>query len=553
MFSLTKRSAGITSRLLQMTSKSTYLPSIASIHSSTSYNRSNFSTVSFDPFESIGSTEIESVLFHYSRGDKFWSESQLEKALEEYHEVLKLALRSKNLSFIDLNTVYKNIGHIYLKQRSFHDSIKNYEKALSIVSTDFGEKHFQVGYTFRLIAAAYIQQANWKKALENTKKALNIFVMHFEEDDSFLGETYYDFGLIYQNQDKWSLALKNYQIALKKYQMDEDSWTQQAELHNNIGHIHCRLGDLNSAVESYEKSLEICKKHFGQENVKVALNYNNIGGLYYEKKEFEQASKFYDQALEILKKHQNDNSFYAAGVHFNRGNALTKLAKHELALSDYLKALKLKSKVKVKEDISLLDIIKAVGIAYSELGNCDQALKFHKKALKLAIGSPECSNNDVAALNCYIGRCYQEKQETEKALTYFQKASEILKNEQEGVVANSYSGQKYYRLGRLGGELIANLQVLTIETNDESENCKTADLLADTHKRAADLYSQHGQLEKSIEALESAKKIFSKGIGGNNLLIAEIYRSLGETYVLQGENKKGLEHQNVYLKIVGKV
>ena len=76
-----------------------------------------------------------------------------------------------------------------------------------------------------------------------------------------------------------------------------------------------------------------------------------------------------------------------------------------------------------------------------------------------------------------------------------------------------------------------------------------ADFLVDTHKRAAAIYSQHGELEKSIEYLQNARKICVEGLHGNDELMAEIYRRLSEIYTLQGNSKKGMEYQKASLAL----
>jgi len=286
--------------------------------------------------------------------------------------------------------------------------------------------------------------------------------------------------------------------------------------------------------------------------VKVAFNYNNLAGLCFEKKQLEEAAELYGKAMDILKKAHGENNFYVAGVCFNRGNVFMKQGRHEEALAEYFKAIKIEGKVKGKNDTGLLDVYKAVGIVYSELNNWTEALKFQKKALKLAKASHESCPNDIATLHYQIGCSYHEQEETKKALDFFQKASVVLGNEKDKLGAALHFGQRYYRLGRLGRDLVDNLQVLTIETDCESETAKVADFLVDTHRRAAAIYSKHGQLEKSIEYLENARKICVKGLKGNDLLIAEIYRRLGEIYMLQGQREKALGYQRVSRKLMEK-
>ena len=64
---------------------------------------------------------------------------------------------------------------------------------------------------------------------------------------------------------------------------------------NNIGNIYFKIGDLDKALNSYKKLINI--------NPENSDACNNIGNIYFQKNEFEEAEVWYQKALNINPKH----------------------------------------------------------------------------------------------------------------------------------------------------------------------------------------------------------------------------------------------------------
>jgi tetratricopeptide (TPR) repeat protein len=110
-----------------------------------------------------------------------------------------------------------------------------------------------------------------------------------------------------------------------------------AQLLTNRGTIFEALGDGNSALLSYKKSIKV-DKDFG-------LAYYNAGNLYLKQHSWEKAIEFYNTALSINEK--DDASM------LNRGIAYLMLSDQQSAKKDFEKAIELNS---------------GLSVAYSNLG-----------------------------------------------------------------------------------------------------------------------------------------------------------------------------------------
>lgn len=79
-------------------------------------------------------------------------------------------------------------------------------------------------------------------------------------------------------------------ISLKKQKLDQAEMKEQAKLHEEIGMEYLRLGDDDSAIDSFEKSIQLEKT--------VGDGYKNLLRLY-NKKRAEAAKANDDKSLQV--------------------------------------------------------------------------------------------------------------------------------------------------------------------------------------------------------------------------------------------------------------
>ncbi|MEM3318795.1 MAG: tetratricopeptide repeat protein, partial [Thermoplasmatales archaeon] len=68
---------------------------------------------------------------------------------------------------------------------------------------------------------------------------------------------------------------------------------------NSLGLVCLNTGCYNEAMDSFNKSLQINRKYYGDEHPDVASDLNNLGNLYGIQGRYDDAEKMYNQALEI--------------------------------------------------------------------------------------------------------------------------------------------------------------------------------------------------------------------------------------------------------------
>ncbi len=87
-------------------------------------------------------------------------------------------------------------------------------------------------------------------------------------------------------------------IRNQNWQNQDTLWIATAEtspsgfvIHNNLGDMHVRQGNLEKGIEEFQKAIEI--------NPGYAAAYHNIGNTYQKNKQYEEAVKSYEKAVEI--------------------------------------------------------------------------------------------------------------------------------------------------------------------------------------------------------------------------------------------------------------
>ncbi|MDP6904582.1 MAG: tetratricopeptide repeat protein [Verrucomicrobiota bacterium] len=156
-----------------------------------------------------------------------------------------------------------------------------------------------------------------KKAHEagNYREAVRLYTVELAAEEAKsapswvqLSYLHNELGLALGNAGQLDKALEHYQKALA-------IWLKQlgskhplvAVSYNNIGFVHSKKAEYDKALEHFQKALAILLKQLGPEHPNVAMSYNNIGAVHYAKKDLAKAKEYWENAYEIFLKKLGPN------------------------------------------------------------------------------------------------------------------------------------------------------------------------------------------------------------------------------------------------------
>jgi len=193
-------------------------------------------------------------------GAVYASENQINKAIENYEEAIK----------IDPNyaQAYNNLGTAFHKQNKVDEAILSYKKAIHL-KNDFAEAYNNLGNAFRELDKP-------KEALKYFEKALTL-----KKD---YAEAWNNMGAAYESLKDKNKALDNYKRAI-------EIKPDYAEAHNNLGMLLSELGRFDDSFSHYNQAIKIKPEY--------EKTYNNLGNLLNNIGKYDEATNAYKKAIKI--------------------------------------------------------------------------------------------------------------------------------------------------------------------------------------------------------------------------------------------------------------
>ena len=284
------------------------------------------------------------------------------------------------------------------------------------------------------------------------------------------------------------------------------SFPEDPILHNIAGACYAGLGELGSAVNSYEKAINIKPEY--------AKAHYNLGGAYHELRQFDDSIESYKNAIAIEPDY--------AEAHNNLGNVFRESGELDDAINSYEIALTLNPEY-VAAHYSL-------GVVFQELEQWDVMIEHLEQAIAL--------QPDLAEAHNKIGVGLEVLDQLDDAVKSYQKALEI--NPDYPALHNNL-GNVYKELGQLNDaaksylkgltynpkyiDLLNNLGVVFNELGQHDEAVKSFNRAiaikpdyAEAYNNLGTALKDLGQLDDAINAYEKALTIYTDSTDSYNNL-----------------------------------
>ncbi len=311
----------------------------------------------------------------------------------------------------------------------------------------------------------------------------------------------------------------------------------KADTYHNLGILYYIRGEVDKAVEFYNKSLKD-RKEIGDKNG-LAMTYVNLGIIYKNKGDFKKAIELYNEGLAIRKEIGDKKGMASAyhnigSVYYNQGNI-------EKAIEFFNKSLKTRGKDGDKRGMA--DTNYNLGIIHYTQGNVKKAIEFYTTSLKIReeIGD----KRGVAMSYVNLGSLYKDQGNVEKAIEFFNKSLDM----RQEIGDKRGMAESYNNLGILNEEL-GNFEE-AIEFHQKSlklvQELDDKLGIADSYNNLGSVYKSWGDMEKAIELYEKSLKIREEV--GEKRGVAMSYSNLGSIFYELGDFKKAVDYSSRSLKL----
>ncbi|SFV64823.1 hypothetical protein MNB_SV-14-1151 [hydrothermal vent metagenome] len=360
------------------------------------------------------------MMNYYNKALEYESKKIYPKAIENYKDSLKLALKNLDKNHMYIGVIYNSLGMVHTETKDYELAIEEYNRALTIFKQLFGKDDAQIAIIYNNLAVVYGKKQNYKEAIHLYEESIKIEEESLSED---IIDTYYNLGLLYQKIREYSKALTYYQKALPFIQ---NKPTLMATYYGLIGSYYQEVEDNAKALSYYQKALKIREEVFGEESIESSESYNNLGSIYEALRDYSQALIYYKKALKINKKILDKNDLDIATIYNNIASVYNSLEEYNKAKKYILKTLEMKNSVLKPNDIDFAVTYTNVGFIYENLKNYKNASIYYNKALSIYQNVLGEESLEVAITYNNIASLHKSKKEYAISLKYLEKSKNIM-------------------------------------------------------------------------------------------------------------------------------
>jgi len=289
---------------------------------------------------------------------------QNEESIKYYEKSLTIAVKIYGKGHSEIATRYNNIGLSWTGLGEYRKALTYHKKALAINKVAQGETHHDTATDYNNIGGVWRNLGYPKKAIEFYRKALAIDLTLHGEEDSSVANRYNNIGGALNDMGEPKKALEYYEKALAISQIVFDEGHPEiATLLNNIGGAWKRMGEPKKAIEYYERALFIDQELYGEKHHKVAIRYNNLASAWNDLGEQTKALKYNERALAITLEVYGDKHPIVARRYNNMGSTLVRQKEYAAAIGFFEKALTIARKTLGEAHPLTKTIYKNLGIA----------------------------------------------------------------------------------------------------------------------------------------------------------------------------------------------
>jgi tetratricopeptide (TPR) repeat protein len=402
-------------------------------------NKANVLSVQHKHAESLAELDRAEKIYHriYGRNHPAWIDVRSREVdsliyLGEYKKAEKVLSELQKTQLEILGPQHPTIAYTlsqsgYLKRYFGQpEELSDYQQALQILKSCYGEQHPTVSGIRQHIADYYAAIGKDDLALEQISKAIAIDKKIYGGQHRYMASNLLSLGDIYHNQAKFKLAIETLEQALDITKtVAHPHHSGLAMVYISLAEVNETIGNLAAAQEYYEKALDILA-HNKSEAIHEIACLVGLVSVYIEQDDFQKAFLLIEQAKKIaLDRVGPDSPEYA--------EYLYQKIFYYIQKQDLIRARKfiaqlhpLINKISLPDSYAFVDYHDLFGLLEHKANNHKQAEYHFRKSLELWNSIQANNKLDISISRIGLGRALLDQNQPQKALADIEKAHQVI-------------------------------------------------------------------------------------------------------------------------------
>ncbi|UJR34727.1 hypothetical protein I4U23_027504 [Adineta vaga] len=261
-------------------------------------------------------------------------------ALIFYNKSVNIYLKYPDSNYLDLITIYNNIGEMYRHTEDYLKALENFQMALNIQKNKCHGYNAVLAVTYNNMAETYKCLEQYSEALQLYQRVLSIQKKTLQLNKTDLGKTYSNIAKMHYIMEEYSQALVLFRKVSRIQQYNYLSNNiDTAATDTNIGQVHEKLKEYSIALAYYQKALGVLSQFRSSNIAELTNTYDNIARVYQNMNENMKALQFYKKAQYNLRKHSELKRPNLGMIRYSMGRIYENIQQTDKAIVSYRQAI----------------------------------------------------------------------------------------------------------------------------------------------------------------------------------------------------------------------
>lgn len=479
----------------------------------------------------VGSSPLwcqDPALEYRNRGKLYQDSSQWDSAIYYFGKAADVygnagALRAQLECEVNLN--YARISAL-----QFEPALSHLQKLLPKAKRRWPSQDTTVAHLLDVLGKLYNETGAYHEARISLEESISIKESQRCRPED-LSRTTFELGNAYREMGELDLAMQTYERDLEiRKEIYGDDNIHTVTVYNNIAIILKNTSRFDEALTVYLRCDSILLEHYGDDDQRRAPGLNGIAIIYAQTGKYPEALIYFNELVNIDKKTLGESHPYLARTYSNLGILHELMGDYKSAQDFHKKSLSIKLKSFEPDNPNLIADYKGLSIIMSHVGDIDQALLYQRQVLQMEKGNYSENDPRIATTHVMIASSLAKKGEFAEAWQNLKYAEKIFLN----------NGEQYLELGPVYHTMASNLDIQGQYKDALPYAYKALDInqqagedhphVAGNHILIGDIYLHLHDIDSALYHYYHALKINRKVFGDKHLEVAGNYGRIADLY-----------------------